>query len=594
MAVADIALQISLLLMLGVICQWAAWRMRLPAILPLLLVGLVLGPATGVLNPDEFLGDLLFPFISVGVAIILFEGSLTLRFSDARNVSSIIRNLTSIGVLITWAVMGAAAHYLVGWEWSLSLLFGALVSVTGPTVVMPMLRSIQPTARIANILRWEGILVDPIGAVFAVLFFEYLLTGHQSHSIFEFLKVIAMGSVAGTAGGTGLGFILKRHLLPDYLENYGAMAIVLLVFTGSNAYGSESGLIAVTVMGIVMANMKNLNVGDLLSFKEDLTVVLISVFFILLAARLDFALVKQIGFPALSVLAVALFVARPLTVLASSLGTSANWREISLLSWVAPRGIVAAAVSALFALKLEQQGVARAAELVPLTFVLIIGTVVLQSLSAGWLAQKLGLSSRGEQGVLITGANRVSIQIGEALKKIGVNVKIVDHHRSALNEARMKGLEVFYGNPLSEHVDKYMDLIGFTHLFAMSRNNEANAIVCKYYQPYFGGGNVYRIEDGSSGGEREELAHELKSFELFSADASWTKLASLLATDATIKSTSLSEEYDFETHTEKWGKNALSLFGLDEKNRLRVFNTGKETKPGPGWTLVYLAQNGET
>jgi hypothetical protein len=347
-------------------------------------------------------------------------------------------------------------------------------------------------------------------------------------------------------------------------------------------------------MGIVMANMKNLNVSDLLSFKEDLTVVLISVFFILLAARLDFALVRQVGLPALAVLAVALFVARPLSVLVSSLGTSATWREVSLLSWVAPRGIVAAAVSALFALKLEQQGVARAAELVPLTFVLIIGTVVLQSLSAGWLAQKLGLSSRGEQGVLITGANRVSIQIGEALKKIGVNVKIVDNHRSGLNDARMKGLEVFYGNPLSEHVDKYMDLIGFTHLFAMSRSNEANAIVCKYYQPNFGGGNVFRVEDGSSGGEREELAHELKSFELFSEDASWSKLASLLAKGATIKTTSLTEEYNFEAHTEKWGKNALSLFALDEKKRLKVFNTGKEIKPGFGWSLVYLAQNGET
>ena len=403
-----------------------------------------------------------------------------------------------------------------------------------------------------------------------------------------------MGSVAGVAGGIGLGFVLKRHMLPGYLENYGAMAFVLLVFTGSNAFGSESGLIAVTVMGIVMANMKNLDVSDLLSFKEDLTVVLISVFFILLAARLDFALVRQIGFPALAVLAVALFVARPLSVLVSSLGTSATWREIALLSWVAPRGIIAAAVSALFALKLEQQGVARAAELVPLTFVLIIGTVVLQSLSAGALAQKLGLSSRGEQGVLIAGANQVSIQIGEALKKIGVNVKVVDNHRGGLNDARMKGLEVFYGNPLSEHVDKYMDLIGFTQLFAMSRNNEANAIVCKYYQPYFGGGNVYRVHDGSSGGEREALAHELKSFELFSEDASWSKLASLLAKDGTIKTTSLTEEYDFEAHTQKWGKNALSLFALDEKNRLKVFSTGKETKPEAGWSLVYLAHNGET
>ena len=310
----DLALQIALLLTLGVVCQWVAWRMRLPAILPLLLSGLLLGPWLGVLDPDALLGDLLFPVISLGVAIILFEGSLT----------GIIRNLTSVGVAVTWGVMSAAAHFLVGLDWQLSLLFGALVSVTGPTVIMPMLRSIQPTARVANILRWEGILVDPIGAVLAVLIFELLVTGQRSESLLEFGKVVVLGSVWGVAGGAVLGQVLKRHLMPDYLENYAGLAFVLLVFSASNALGQESGLVAVTMMGLVMANMKDLDIEELLSFKEHLTVVMISMLFIVLAARLDMDQVGGIVVPALLVLAVALFVARPLSVLLSSIGTEAR------------------------------------------------------------------------------------------------------------------------------------------------------------------------------------------------------------------------------------------------------------------------------
>ncbi len=567
--------------------------MRLPAILPLLLAGLLLGPAAGVLDPDELLGEMLFPFISLGVAIILFEGSLTLRFSDTRSVARIIRNLTSIGVLVPWGIMGSLAHYLAGLSWSLSLLFGALVSVTGPTVIVPMLRSIRPTARIANILRWEGILVDPIGAVLAVLLFEFLVKGHRSESIIEFIKVIATGTVWGVAGGAGLGYALKHHSFPDYLQNYASLAAVLLVFTGSNALGSESGLIAVTVMGVALANMKDVDVDELLSFKENLTIVLISVFFILLAARLDFDLVMQIGGPALMILAVALFVARPVSVLISSIGTSVNLREKALLSWIAPRGIVAAAVSSLFALKLERAGVPQAAEIVPLTFVMIIGTVVVQGLSSGWLAELLGLSSRAEQGVLITSANKVSLAIGEVLKKNSIQVKMVESRHQYLKEARMLGLEVFYGNPLSEYADRYMDLTGYTHLLAMSRNAEANTMICNRYRHYFGPLNVFSIQVDSRSGNRDELARGLKSRTPFDKGPSWSKLASCLGQGAVIKATSLTEEYDLETHRLKWGNDALLLFALDEKGKLKFFTSDDDVEAGDGWTLINLViENG--
>ncbi|NND46011.1 MAG: sodium:proton antiporter [Xanthomonadales bacterium] len=560
--------------------------MRLPAILLLLMAGLILGPGVGALNPDLLLGDLLFPFVSVGVAIILFEGSLTLRFSDARNVTRIIRNLTSVGVLVTWVVMGAAAHYLAGLSWELSMLFGALASVTGPTVIIPMLRSIRPSARIANILRWEGILIDPIGAVLAVLVFEFLITGQQSESLFEFFKVIATGVVWGGAGGGALGLMLRKHAMPGFLQNYAALALVLFVFTASNEMGHESGLLAVTVMGIVVANMKDLDVSELLSFKEDLTVVLISVFFILLAARLDVELVAQVGTPSLLVLAVALFIARPLSVLVSSIGTSVNWREMALLSWVAPRGIVAAAVSSLFALKLAEKGIEEASVIVPLTFVLIIGTVVVQSLTAGWLAGKLGLSSRSEQGVLINSANRVGLALGEALKNNGIRVLVADVNREGLHEAKMKGLDVFYGNPLSEHADRYMDKTGLTHLMAVSRNNEANAMLCNHYRHEFGHRNVFSIETGTD--RRTDLVTRLRANTLFRDKASWTKLASLIAKGAETRATPLTDEFNFDDFIEKRKGEAIPLFALDDNGVLKVFASGRELRPEPGWTVISL------
>ena len=591
----DISLQIALLLALGALCQWLAWRMRLPAILPLLLVGLLLGPVAGVLDPDAFLGDLLFPFISLGVAIILFEGSLTLRFSDIRSVTRIIRNLCSVGVLVTWVVMTAAAHFLAGLDWTLSSLFGALVTVTGPTVIVPMLRSIRVTARVANILRWEGILVDPIGAVLAVLVFEFIVSGQQTESFFTFIKVVTLGSVWGVAGGAALGYMLKRHLFPDYLANYAALAFLLLVYSASNALGHESGLIAVTVMGMVLANMKDVDVEELLSFKEHLTVVLISVFFILLAARLDVTAVDNILEASLLVLAVGLFVARPLAVLISGIGTSVSAKEMALLAWVAPRGIVAAAISALFALRLEAAGVEGAGAIVPLTFVMIIGTVLIHGFTAGWLAQRLGLSSRGDQGALIIGSNRVALAIGEALMKQNIKVKVVDTHRKGLAEARMKGMQTFYGNALSEHAERYMDLTGYTHLLAVSRNAEANAIICSRYRHEFGPKRVFSIQAGGGDetDDREGLAPGLRTNLLFGRDVSWSKLASLLAKDGVVRATKLTEEYDFETWRAQHGKDAIPLFALDEAGKLKVFVLGQELMPEPGWKVIGLV-NRET
>jgi hypothetical protein len=400
---------------------------------------------------------------------------------------------------------------------------------------------------------------------------------------------VVLGSVWGVAGGAALGQVLKRHLLPDYLENYGGLAFVLLVFTASNALGQESGLIAVTMMGLVMANMKDLDVEELLSFKEHLTVVLISILFIVLAARLDMEQVAGIGVPALLVLAVALFVARPLSVLLSSIGSSLRFREGVLLAWIAPRGIVAAAISSLFAIKLEGE-VDNAVLIVPLTFVLIIGTVVVQSLTAGTLASRLGLSSRGEQGVLMTSSNKVAIALGEALRDNGIKVLYSDTRRHGLHEARMKGMETFYGSPLSEHADRHMDLTGYNWLWAMSLNAEANTMVCSRLRPAFDPKHVFSIQMGGAdeSDRRQGLATGLRTKSLFAKDVTWSKLASLISKGAVTKSTSLTEEYDYEAFCADQDKNAVNLFALDANGRLKVWSAEGELAPEPGWTVASL------
>ena len=361
-------------------CQWLAWRLKLPAILFLLLSGILAGPILGWLDPQEMFGPLLMPLVSLAVALILFEGSLTLHLSEWREIGSVVHRLVTIGALSTWAVITLATHWLLGFDWMLALLFGTLTLVTGPTVIVPMLRVVRPKASIANILRWEGIVIDPIGALLAVVVYSFIIASAEgaglSQSLLTFGGVILCGSLFGIAGGWVLGSIMRRQWLPEYLHNLATLAAVLGIFIASNQVMHESGLLAVTLMGMWMANMKGVDVRHILHFKENLSVLLISGLFILLAARLDLKALIALGPLVLILLLVIQFIARPLNVLLSTAGSNLNWRERALLAWIAPRGIVAAAVSAIFAIRLDEAGHEGALLLVPLTFAVIIGTAV--------------------------------------------------------------------------------------------------------------------------------------------------------------------------------------------------------------------------
>ncbi|MDA3876445.1 MAG: cation:proton antiporter, partial [Halothiobacillus sp.] len=378
-----VLLALTGIIVAGIAAQWLAWRIKVPAILFLLMIGVLLGPMLGWLNPDQLFGDLLFPIVSLAVAVILFEGSLTLHFHELRGVGGLIWRLVTIGAAVSWGVASAAAHYFVGLSWSMAALFGAIVVVTGPTVVVPLLRIVRPVAKVSTVLRWEGIMIDPIGALLAVLVFEFIIT-QLEHStsgsglstvLWPFIRLVGLGLAFGLGGGYLLGVVLRRHALPEFLINVVVLASVLAVFTASNLLADESGLLAVTVMGILLANMRGVPLADVLHFKESLTLLFISGLFILLAARIHPSMFSAIGFGAILVLLAIQFVAQPLMVWLSAIGSGLNWREKLMIAWIGPRGIVAAAISGLFALKLAQHGVVGADALVPLTFIIIVGTV---------------------------------------------------------------------------------------------------------------------------------------------------------------------------------------------------------------------------
>ncbi|ABM02559.1 sodium/proton antiporter, CPA1 family [Psychromonas ingrahamii 37] len=584
-----ITAMLGLVGILSLLCQWIGWKIRLPAILPLLICGLLIGPGLNILKPDELFGELLFPIISLGVAIILFEGALTLNFKELKNHGRMVTHLVSLGTLITWGCIASATHIILEFQWSMAILFGALVVVTGPTVIVPMLRSIKPKTELASILRWEGILIDPVGAVLAVLVFEYIsfTSDPAVHILSALATTLVIGLGFGLISGYYLGYLLRNNLLPHYLKNTAVVTIMLGVFVSANLMQEESGLLTVTVMGIVLANMRGVGVSDILEFKETLTVLVISVLFILLAARVDSEALLSLGWQGLVLLLVVLFIARPLSVWCCGLGTSLTKQDKWFLSWMAPRGIVAAAVSSLFAIKLEKIGVEGAELIVPLVFLIIIGTVVIQSLTAGPWAKFLRVNKEKSQGLLIFGASRFSRELAAVLMSKNINMLLADNNWDNIRLARMMNIPVYYGNPASAHALNFLDMTGIGRLLVLSPYTELNPLVVFQYQDLLGKENVYGLDNGDVKKPRHQLSETYRQrLCLFGKTVSYAKLVSLIYQGAVVKSTNLTENFTFTNFRTCYGDSALPLVYI--KNEKVFIYTASESIPSSDIELISL------
>jgi len=580
--------------LLCIACQWLAWWARLPSIIFLLLCGIIIGPATGLLNPDQLFGDLLFPIVSLSVAVILFEGSLTLKIDEIRELRAVVRNLISIGGLITWLITAYATHYLIGFKLELAFLFGAVVVVTGPTVIIPMLRTVRPNAKIANILRWEGIVIDPLGALLAVLVFDFIISGSQENAVGKIMlifgNIVLIGSIIGIIAGLGLGYILRRHLVPEYLRNVLALTLVFGIYAIADMVQHESGLLAVTIMGMTLTNLKNIDIDDILDFKESLSVLLISGLFIILAARIEILQLIETGWAALGILGVVMLVARPVSVFVSSIGSDLSFKERLLISWIGPRGIVAAAVAALFALRLEEANYPEASLFVPLTFLIIIGTVLIQSATAKSLANWLGVREPPPKGLLIVGAGNVARAIGKELQDNNFKVILTDSTWENTRSARMEGLDTYYGNPISEHADRNLDLTGIGRMLALSGRSNLDALASMRFKSEFGSNNVYELMTTRDRviSDKHKISTRHRGNQLFGEGINYGTLAGLLRNGAKIHSTTLSDEFDFSQYNEKYGDNYIPLFAIDPKGYLRPFTVLEPPKPESGWTMISM------
>lgn len=581
---------LGLVFVLGFAARWVAWRIHMPSILLLLIVGLAAGKAGfQVLDPDALFGNLLVPFVSISVAIILFEGGLSLDLRELREIGGVVRNLVTVGAVVTWILASFGAWLILTLSVPLSLLMGAIFVVTGPTVVIPLLRHVRPTPRIRNTIKWEGILNDPIGAILAVLVFEAILAGSGHGAPRQFLYSILTGAGVGGVGAVVMLVALRFHWIPDALDNAFSLALVIGAFVGSNHLRAESGLLATTVMGIVLANQHKIPVRHIVEFKENLRVLIISTLFILLAARLEASELAAVWLPSLGYLLLLLLIVRPASVWVSCLGSKLTRDERVFLSWMAPRGIVAAAVSSIFASRLAEGGVGDAARMVPIAFLVIMGTVTVYGLAAFPLAKKLGLAEPSPQGVLFVGGHSWVRKMVKALQEQGLTVALADSRRVNVSAARMEGLSAYFGEILSQQVLDSINLHGIGRLLAVTSNAEANSLAAIHFIEVFGRKEVYQLalenDDSRSGIEPVHL----KGRVLFSSKANYDLLDKLFREGAEIKASKMTEKFDIKAFRERYGEEALPLFVVtkaEEEVSLSVIAAGQSVKPRPGQVLI--------
>jgi NhaP-type Na+/H+ or K+/H+ antiporter len=586
----QLLIALASILTLGIVAVWVAWRVHLPAILALLMAGLIAGPITGFLDPDAVFGELLFPLVSISVAIILFEGGTSLRLRELREIGRVVINLVTLGVLVSWVLGGALAYYLLDMTLDGAALLGAILVVTGPTVIVPLLRHVRPVHSVGYTLKWEGILIDPVGAMLAVLVFEAALAvGVQAATtvaVLGLLKTLLIGGLLANLGAGLLVLLMDRGWVPDFLQSPMALMVVVAAFAASNVLQPESGLITATLMGVLLANQKRVDVKHIIEFKENLQVLLIASLFVLLAARLKPADLTGLGVPEAVFLASLIVIVRPASVAISTFGSRLRWRERALISAIAPRGIVAAAVSSIFALELAHAGHAGADRLVSITFMVIIGTVVIYGLGAGPLARALNMAQPDPQGVMIVGAHPWARAIASELKDEGIAVRLIDTNYLNIAEARMAGLPVYYGSALTEGAFDRIETAGIGRLLALTSNDEVNSLTAVSFSEVFGRDSVFQLppEQHARTGEAV-LSRHLRGRFLFDPRATYWNLTAVFDAGADVKTTNLTETFDYQTFMDRY-PDAIPLFLIGESGRLTVFTAKDPPEPGPGQRLV--------
>jgi NhaP-type Na+/H+ or K+/H+ antiporter len=606
--------ELASIIVLGIFAQWIAWRMKLPAILPLILIGLAVGPLSTLWNTGGekwlepiwnserglFPGDSLFYFVELAIGIILFEGGLTLKREEIKNVGPTIFNLVSLGAFVTFVGAAILTHYIVGLPWLISSLFAALVIVTGPTVIAPILRNVPLKRDVATVLKWEGILIDPIGALAAVLVFELIISltegggggAFTQHALVQFIKIAVVGTALGYLAAIVLKQLLIRKWIPHYLINVFTLAFVMLMFVESGIIVHDSGLLTVVVMGLALGNMDVPHLKEILDFKESLSILLISVLFILLSANINMSdLELLMDWKCIALFLAIILVVRPLGVFLSTRNSSLSFNDKLFISWVGPRGIVAAGIASLFGIKLMKQGLEGAEYITPLVFMVVLGTVLLNATTARFIARILGVMIDKSNGTLIIGANQAARLLAKYISDNGQEVALIDTNVSNIQKAAKEGLKGFNIDIYRDDIFDNLELNEMGYLMALTGSSDVNRYALNKFREDFGENGSYRLIAPE---EMEREGKDSMSDGLFSYTDDYINFSEVardypMMNEINIRDT---ENYEAMILEMREKKNSIPIFIKDAQGELKIIpsheSAGKEISEG--MALVYMGK----
>lgn len=574
----------------GVGAQWLAWRFNMPGIVLMLVTGVVIGPVLGLFRPDRDIGQLHESMVSLAVAIIMFEGGLSLRLKALADAAIGVRRLIFPAAPLAWLFSTLALHYVAGLSWPSSCVFGGIMIVTGPTVIAPLLRQARLARRPAAMLQWEAIVNDPLGAMAAVLAFATVVVlqsrSTAMESFIEIVAGIAFALLLGFLLGQGIVRAFKRGMVPEYMKVPVMFVSVLGAYALADSVLHEGGLLAVTVLGVVIANADLPSYQEIRRFKEHATILLVSGVFIILAADMNLAELQLLDARSFAFVAVLVLVARPAAVLLSLLGTPIPMRERLLVAFTGPRGVVLMAVAGLFAGWLAELGVEDAYRIAPLAFLVVSATVVLHGFTLSPMARLLGLRVANTPGVLIVGGSPFTAALGDAFVRANVPVLVTDLNMRNLLHPRLAGLKVYCGHALAEQADHSMEIMGFGTLIVASDNDAYNTLVASDLAPEFGRNNVFQVAPDRADSHRYALPNSL-SGRSFAGRLTFDALAEMMDKGARVTVTHFKPEYPFARWREMH-PDAVMLATCAPNGRISILREGQEPHLHPGYALIAL------
>lgn len=583
---------IMLIGVLGIGSQWLAWKYNLPAIVIMSIAGLIVGPFLGIMNPEASFGNLYNPIISVAVAIILFEGSLNLSFKELRGLGRPIFRIATIGAFIAWILGSLTAHYMAGLSWEVAFVIGGLFIVTGPTVIMPLLRQSKLKPRPAKILKWEGIIVDPIGVLLAVFAFEIITfftsDAKDGSTLLLFFIAAIFAVFLGWFCGKTIGWMFETGYIPEFLKSPVVVAVVIFCFTLPDEVVHGTGLLSVTAMGMTLANIGISSLNDFRHFKENVSILLISAIFIMLASSLQLETILHIFNPhIIGYVLLMMFAVRPLSIFLSTIGSGLTIQEKSLVGWIAPRGIVALTVSSYFATILKEAGYQDADLLTTLTFGLVFFTVVSHGFSISPLAKKLHLSIEGNPGVIIVGSNPFTVELAKSFRKGERPVLVVDSSWENLRYARNEGVPFYHGEILSEQTEYNLDTIPYDFIIAATNYHSYNSLVCTTFMPEYGRMNVFKVdpnEDENNG----DIVARVGGRSLCVEEVSLDELNEKIANGYVFKQTTLTDQFGYEQYKEEKDDEAVFLYFIKPTGQIYFYAVDMRSTPSSGDVIISL------